>query len=125
MLVEITSLYNLEVYTQKGLYLGRVYEVMVDVNRNSIYELILGETNPTIVDDSRTIGIPFRWVQTISEIVVLRYFPGKVHVKIKPSRFRKKRRKLRVIKRSRGSHGISRLPWDARGPSKGRREEEL
>ncbi len=125
MLVEITSLYNLEVYTQKGLYLGRVYEVMVDVNRNSIYELILGETNPTIVDDSRTIGIPFRWVQTISEIVVLRYFPGKVHVKIKPSRFRKKRRKLRVIKRGKGSHGISRLPWDSRSPPKGRREEEL
>jgi len=114
MLVEATSLYDKEVYTQKGLYLGRVFEVLVDTNKNSIYELILGETNPTIVDDSRSIGIPYRWVQTVSEIVVLKYFPGKIHVKPKPARFRRKRRKLRVIKKRWGQHGVSRLAWEAR-----------
>ena len=123
MLIEITSLYNLEVYTQKGLYLGRVDEVLVDVNKNMIYELILGETNPTIVDESRTIGIPFRWVQTISEIVVLKYFPGKIHLKAKPARFRRKRRKLRVIKHRWGSHGASRLAWETRDRPKHKSSE--
>ena len=113
MLVEVTSLYELEVYTPKGLYLGRVYEVIIDVNKNAIYELILGETNPAIVDDSRSIGIPYRWIQKVSEIVVLRYFPGKIHVKPKPARLRHKRRKLRVVKRTKTEHGVSRLPWNS------------
>lgn len=112
MLVEITSLYSLEVYTQKGTYLGRVFEVLVDMKKSSVYELVLGETNPSIVDDSRSIGIPFRWVQSISEIIVLKYFPGKIHVKTRPRRYRKKRRKLRVVKHRWGGHGVSRLPWE-------------
>ncbi|WP_455392938.1 PRC-barrel domain-containing protein [[Eubacterium] cellulosolvens] len=117
MLDEITSLYEKEVYTHKGLYLGRVYEIMVDVKNYSVYELILSDTNPSIVENSRSIGVPYRWVSTVSEIVVLKYFPGKIHVKPKPSRFRRKRRKLRVIKRKRTDHGISRMPWDSRaGP---------
>ena len=111
MLVEVTSLYNLEVYTQKGIYLGRIYEVLVDIQKNIIYEIILGETNPTIIDESSSVGVPFRWVQSVSEIVVLKYFPGKIHIKPKAKRFRQKRRKLRVIKRHWGKHGTSRLPW--------------
>ena len=115
MLIEVTSLYNQEVYTPKGIYLGRVYEVYLDTAKSAIYELILEETNPSIVDESRSIGIPYRWVQTIKEIIVLRYFPGKIHVKPKPARYRKKRRKLRVIKRRRREHGVSREPWSMRG----------
>ncbi len=114
MQVEITSLYNLEVYTQKGLYLGRVSEMLIDINKSAIYELILSETNPNIIEDSRSIGVPFRWVKSISEIVVLKYFPGKIHIKQKLSRYRRKRRKLRVIKRRWGEHGISRIPWEKR-----------
>ena len=111
MLVEVTSMYNLEVYTPKGTYLGRIFEVLLDTRKNEIYELILAETNPTIVDDSRSIGVPFRWVSKISEIVVLRYFPGKIHLKAKIGRHRKIRRKLRVIRRNKMEHGVSRMPW--------------
>lgn len=121
MLVEITSLYNMEVFTHKGLYLGRIYDVMVDINKSAVYELILSETNPNIVDESRSIGIPYRWVGSIKEIVVLKYFPGKIHVKGKPARYRRKRRKLRVVKRKKPEHGISRIPWD---PGRQRRTGE-
>ena len=121
MLVEITLLYNMEVFTHKGLYLGRIYDVMIDINKSGVYELILSETNPNIVDDSRSIGIPYRWVASVKEIVVLKYFPGKVHVKAKPSRYRRKRRKLRVVKRKGPEHGISRIPWD---PGRHRRTGE-
>lgn len=115
MQIEVTSLYNLEVYTQKGLYLGRIYEIMVDVKKCAIYELILEETNPNVVEDSRSIGVPFRWVKSISEIVVLKYFPGKIHIRPKLQRYRQKRRKLRVIKHRWGDHGTSRLAWEGRG----------
>lgn len=108
----------MEVYTQKGIYLGRTSEILMDMNKSKIYELILSETNPTMVDDSRSIGVPYRWVQTVSEIIVLRYFPGKIHVKYKPKRYRKKLRKLRVIKHRWGKHGTSRLPWESSRASK-------
>ena len=88
---------------------------LVDIKKSAIYELILEETNPSIIDDSRSIGIPYRWVQTVKEIIVLRYFPGKIHVKQKPARYRKKRRKLRVIKQHWGDHGTSRKAWVSRG----------
>lgn len=114
MLTEITSLYNLEVYTPNGIYLGRIYEILVDTNKYNVYEVILEETNPTIIDDSRSIGVPFRWVESISEIVVLKYFPGKIHIKPKLARAYRKRRKLRVIKHRWGEHGVSRLPWASR-----------
>ena len=112
MLTEVYDLYNLEVYTQKGIYLGRISEIILDTDRNEIYELILSETNPVVVEESRSIGVPYRWVQSVSEIIVLKYFPGKIHIKQRPTRFRKKRRKLRVIKHRWGSHGTSRIPWE-------------
>ena len=114
MQAEITQLYDLEVYTHKGIYLGRINEVLLDLNKSLIYELILIETNPNIIDESRSIGVPFRWVQSVSEVVVLKYFPGKIHIKPRLARYRKKRRKKRVLKHSWGSHGISRLPWNSR-----------
>jgi sporulation protein YlmC with PRC-barrel domain len=114
MQIEVTSLYDLEVYTHKGIYLGRISEVLMDVKKNSVYELILSETNPNIIDESRTIGVPYRWVQSVSEVVVLKYFPGKIHIKPSLGRYRRKRRKLRVIKHRWGTHGTARLPWNTK-----------
>jgi sporulation protein YlmC with PRC-barrel domain len=122
MQVEVDTLYNLEVYTPKGLYLGRISEILIDIKTSAVYEFILSDTNPTIVDDSRSIGIPFRWVSTIKEIVVLKYFPGKIHITQKLSRYRKKRRKLRVLKRKFKTYGVSREPWiPPRTPSRRRK----
>ena len=114
MQVEVTSLYGLEVFTHKGILLGRVMEVLIDIKKSSIYELILDETNPNIIEESRSVGIPYRWIQSVSEVIVLKYFPGKIHIKPKLRRYRKKRRKLRVVRYTRGSHGTSRQPWSAR-----------
>jgi sporulation protein YlmC with PRC-barrel domain len=113
MLVETTELIGLEVFTHKGIYLGRVYDVQIDIANNRIYDLILSETNPTLIEESTDLGVPYRWVQSVKEVVVLRYFPGKV--KLKPPELRRRkhrgRRKLRVIKEYFGEHGTSRLPW--------------
>jgi sporulation protein YlmC with PRC-barrel domain len=111
MLVETTELLGLEVFTHKGIYLGRVYDVQLDVANNKIYDLILSETNPTLIEESRDLGVPYRWVQSVKEVVVLRYFPGRVKLKPPELRRRRGRRKLRVIKQYFGEHGTSRLPW--------------
>jgi len=118
MQVEVTDLYNKEVFTHKGIYLGRVMEILIDINKNLIYEMILSETNPNLIDESRNIGIPFRWIQSISEVIVLKYFPGKVHIKPRMFRSRRKRRKMRVIKQRWGFHGTQRTPWKGRSGRK-------
>ena len=113
MLEETTELLGLEVFTHKGIYLGRVYDIQLDIANNKIYDLILSDTNPILVEESRDLGVPYRWVQSVKEVIVLRYFPGKV--KLKPKELRRGkhrgRRKLRVVKKYYGDHGTSRTPW--------------
>ncbi|MCK5562286.1 MAG: PRC-barrel domain-containing protein [Thermoplasmata archaeon] len=111
MLVETTDLMGLEVFTHKGIYLGRVHDIQLDVANYRIYDLMLGETNPTLVEESRTLGVPYRWVQSVSEVIVLRYFPGKIKIKPRERVRHRGRRKLRVVRKDFGDHGVSRKPW--------------
>jgi sporulation protein YlmC with PRC-barrel domain len=111
MLQEVTELIGLRVYTQKGVLLGVVADVLLDTTTKGAYELLLTDTNPTLVEESRNVAIPFRWVRSISDVVILKYFPGKVKLVPKEERIYRGRRKLRVPRRRYGEHGISRLPW--------------
>jgi len=111
-MLEISSLFDVPVYTHKGIYLGKVYDVKLDIANTKIYELIVSETNSELVEGSRNVGIPYRWVKSISDVIVLRYFPGKIRIKPRTDKAWK-RRKLRVLKRESrwGEHGISRPQW--------------
>ena len=62
MLSEVTNLINMEVYTHRGILLGVVQDVQVDTTAGKIYELLLTNTNPTMVEGSRNLGVPYRWV---------------------------------------------------------------
>lgn len=104
---EITELIGLKVYTHKGFYLGRVVDVQLDVDSSLVWELLLSETNPQLVEGSRDLSIPWRWVKSVSDIVVLKYFPGRVRVRKKA----KGRRKLRVTKRPVNRSGVPRDEW--------------
>src|SRR5207244_263502 len=41
----------------------------------------VGETNPLLVEGSRAVSVPYRWVQSVGDIVVLRYFPKRVSLR--------------------------------------------
>lgn len=111
MLIEITDLIGKDVFTHKGTLLGKVDNVLVDLTNSKVHELVLAETNPNIIEESRNIGIPFRWVQSIADIIVLRYFPGKVKLKKREFMMGRVKRKLRVVKSKWGEGGISRTEW--------------
>ncbi|UCH89509.1 MAG: PRC-barrel domain-containing protein [Thermoplasmata archaeon] len=112
MMVEVSNLFDVPVYTHKGIYLGRVYDIQLDITNSKIYEIILSDTNGELVEFSRNIGIPYRWVKSISDVIVLRYFPGKIRVKPKPDKAWR-RHKQRVLKSETrwGDHGVSRTKW--------------
>lgn len=117
MLTEINNLQGMQVITDKGINLGIVDDVIVDIENNDIYEILVTETNPDIVEEGVNVGVPFRWIQSISGsgIILLKYFPGRIRRKgeitlpgvIDDGR----KRKLRVVKKGFGDGGISRTGW--------------
>jgi sporulation protein YlmC with PRC-barrel domain len=112
MMIEVSNLFDVPVYTQKGIYLGKVYDVQLDITNNKIYELIVSETNSELVEYSRNIGVPYRWVRSITDVIILKHFPGKIRIKAKTDKAWR-RRKQRVLKRDTrwGDHGVSRHQW--------------
>ena len=81
MLEEISELMGLQVYTSDGIFLGNVNNVVIDLDTQKIYGLFIGDTNPLLVEDSLPVNVPYRWVQAVGDIIILRYFPKRVSVK--------------------------------------------
>ena len=81
MLEEISELIGLQVYTSDGIYLGNVDNVVRDLDNRKIYGLYIGDTNPLLVENSIPVNVPYRWIQAIGDIVLLRYFPKRVSLK--------------------------------------------
>ena len=81
LLEEISELIGLQVYTQNGVFLGNVNNVVVDVENGNVDGLFVQETNPLLVEGARAVSVPYRWIQSVGDIVVLRYFPKRVSLK--------------------------------------------
>ena len=78
MMEEISELIGLQVYTSKGIYLGNVDNLIMDVEKKIIESIYVRESNPLLVEKSMSVAVPYRWVQAIGDIVVLKYFPRRV-----------------------------------------------
>lgn len=86
MLREISDLIGLTVYTQNGVLLGSVTNLIVDVERGRVDALFIAETNPALVDGGRAVSVPYRWVQSVGDVVILRYFPKRVTLRKGPGK---------------------------------------
>ncbi len=80
-LEEISEIIGLQVYTNQGVFLGNVNNLVVDVENGAVDGLFVGETNPLLVEGGRAVSVPYRWIQSVGDIVVLRYFPKRVSLK--------------------------------------------
>ncbi len=86
MLVEMTELLGRQIYTPDGRLLGEVDNVVVDVDSAKIDGLFVDESSPMLVEDSRQVNVPYRWVSAVNDVVLLKYFPKRVSVKKAPAR---------------------------------------
>ncbi len=86
MLVEMTELLGRQVYTPDGRLLGEGDNVVVDVEGSKIDGLYVDESSPLLVDESKPVNVPYRWVSAVSDVVLLKYFPKRVALKRAPSR---------------------------------------
>ena len=81
MLEEVAEIVGLQVYTHEGTFLGNVNNLIMDVDGSKIEGLFVTDTNPMLVEDSRNVSVPYRWVQSVGDVVILRFFPKRVTVK--------------------------------------------
>jgi sporulation protein YlmC with PRC-barrel domain len=86
MLVEMTELLGRQIYTPDGRLLGEVDNLVVDVESSKLDGLFVQESSPLLVDDSKPVNVPYRWVSAVNDVVLLKYFPKRVSLKRAPAR---------------------------------------
>jgi sporulation protein YlmC with PRC-barrel domain len=78
VLNEATRLAGLTVYTRDGERLGVVHDVLFDTSQRIVAALLITGTTPQLVKGGANIIIPYRWVQNLDDVVILRHFPEKL-----------------------------------------------
>jgi sporulation protein YlmC with PRC-barrel domain len=81
MQTEASEMIGLQVYTSQGIFLGTISNLVVEVDENKVQGLFINNTNPLLVEGSKAVNVPFRWISAIGDVVILRYFPKRVAVK--------------------------------------------
>ena len=66
------------VYTRNGTRLGTVHDVLMDTTQRIISALLITGTTPNLVKGGANIIVPYRWVQNLDDVVILRHFPEKL-----------------------------------------------
>ena len=80
MLNEASRLPGLTVYTREGERLGVVHDVLFDTTQRIVSALLITGTTPRLVKGGANIIIPYRWVQNLDDVVILRHFPEKLEL---------------------------------------------
>ena len=75
---EVTSFLKLPVYTRQGKYVGHVRNIFLDMDEKKVSSLLVTNTNPAIVEGTVDVAVPYRWVNSVGDIVILSFFPEKV-----------------------------------------------
>jgi sporulation protein YlmC with PRC-barrel domain len=86
MLVESTELVGRQIYTPDGRLLGEVSNLVVDVEGAKIDGLFLDEPSGLLVEESKPVSVPYRWVASVNDVVLLKFFPRRVSMKKGASR---------------------------------------
>lgn len=81
MIEEATNLENLEVFTPWGVSIGMVTSLEIESESGGISNIFLEETNDRLVEDGASILIPYRWIQAVGDIVILKYYPEDIPVR--------------------------------------------
>jgi sporulation protein YlmC with PRC-barrel domain len=73
MHAEITSLLGLEVYTQKGVFVGKVDDAVLNPDQGVISGLALGSVNKNLFDQKgKGVVIPYRWITAVGDIILMK-----------------------------------------------------
>jgi sporulation protein YlmC with PRC-barrel domain len=80
---EVTSFLKLPVYTRNGTFIGHVRNIFLDMDEKRVSSLLVTNTNPSIVEGTVDVAVPYRWVNAVGDIIILSHFPERVTTKKK------------------------------------------
>ncbi|MFO7756861.1 MAG: PRC-barrel domain-containing protein [Roseovarius sp.] len=75
---EVTNFLKLPVYTRDGTYVGHVRNIFLDLDEKKVSSLLVTDTNPSLVEGTIDVAVPYRWVNSVGDIVILSHFPNRV-----------------------------------------------
>ena len=75
---QITDLFGLQIYTEKGMFIGEVEDVVIDVDSKKIDSVVVGKVNDQLFElkNFKGLKIPYRIISAIDDIVLIRHLPG-------------------------------------------------
>ncbi|KCZ72141.1 hypothetical protein ANME2D_01544 [Candidatus Methanoperedens nitroreducens] len=74
MQAEVSTLFGLNIYTERGIYIGKVNDVVLEVNERKVTGLAVTRLNHDMFDTSKSgVVIPYRWVTAVADIVLIRH----------------------------------------------------
>ncbi|HII98280.1 MAG TPA: photosystem reaction center subunit H [Methanoregula sp.] len=78
MEAQITDLFGLQIYTEKGMFIGEVEDVVIDVDGKKIDSVVVGKVNDQLFElkNFKGLKIPYRIISAIDDIVLIRHLPG-------------------------------------------------
>ena len=71
----LSQLSGLPVYLPNGRLLGVVHDAVVEHASLSCTHLFVKDTPDDLVEGSINVAVPWRWVRSIGDVVILRWFP--------------------------------------------------
>ena len=78
MMDETGDIIGLNVYTPKGIFVGKVSEMGFDLTNRCVDGLIVKDVNPVLAEHGIVINIPYSWISAIGDVVLLKRFPEKI-----------------------------------------------
>jgi len=94
---EVTSFLKLPVYTREGTYVGHVKNVFIDMDEKCVSSLLVTNTNPSLIEGTVDVAVPYRWVNAVGDIVILSNFPKRVTTKKKEEKNKDKNSEIDVV----------------------------
>lgn len=75
MNLDIASLLDQDIYTQRGVFVGRVEDAVLDSENGVVSGLAVRDVNRELFDrkGSKGIIIPYRWVMAVADIIIIRH----------------------------------------------------
>ena len=75
MLEELSEIKGLEIYAPNGIFVGTAEKFLFDQHEKRITGILVEDANPVLVDEGIAVKIPYRYVQSVGDIIILKVFP--------------------------------------------------
>lgn len=70
---------GLDVYGPNGLFIGRADQLVIDPDCRSVTGILMVRLSPVVADKGVVVKVPYRWVQAVGDIIILKTFPEHIN----------------------------------------------